>query len=271
MGVWMMGRTVLVLHVLTLGVLGSVSTAWAEEAERPTFVVRGGAYFASADTQVRLDATDGSVGTDIDFEDDLDLDDDETLLLLGFDWRFAQRHRLELEYFELNRGGFQTLQGTIDFGDETFPFETEVASFFNTDILRAGYTYSIIMDETKELALGIGFHITDLAMGIRDEEDSSEFSDVTAPLPVIGVEGAWGFAPKWSIYGRLQVFRLEVGGYEGSIDHLAVRLEHQTFRYIGFGLGYDFFELDVDIDDSEWRGFANYQFQGPTLYVRASF
>ncbi len=84
-------------------------------------------------------------------------------------------------------------------------------------------------------------------MGISDEEDSSEFSDVTAPLPVLGLSGSWEFAPKWSLYGRLQIFRLEVGDYDGSIDHLAIRLEHQTFRHVGFGLGYDFFELDIDI------------------------
>ena len=264
-------RPLLVAVAIAVCCFLSVSAALAQELERSRFNIRAGIYFASADTQIRLDATDGSSGTDIDFEDDLDLDDDETMMLLGADWRFAQRHRLELEYFRLDRGGLQTLRGTIDFGDETFPFETEVSSFFDTEILRAGYTYSFFMDETKELALGIGFHITDLAMGISDDEDSSEFSDVTAPLPVIGIEGGWEFAPKWSVYGRLQLFRLEVGDYDGSIDHLAVRLEHQTFRHIGFGLGYDYFELDIDIDNSDWRGFANYQFHGPTLYVKAVF
>ena len=266
-------RSRLLVGVLAVAVGCSLSMApsAAQEIERPKFNFRVGAYFASADTQIRLDATDGSVGTDIDFEDDLDLDDDEVMLLLGFDWRFAQRHRLELEYFQLDRGGFQTLRGNIDFGDETFPFETEVSSFFNTNILRVGYTYSFLLDETKELAVGVGFHVTDLAMGISDEEDSSEFSDVTAPLPVLGLSGGWEFAPKWSVYGRLQIFRLEVGDYDGSIDHLSIRLEHQTFRHVGFGLGYDFFELDIDIDDSDWRGFANYQFKGPTVYVKAVF
>lgn len=248
------------------------SPAWAaENFERPRFNFRLGAYFASADTEVRLDATDGSIGTVVDFEDDLDLDDDEVMALIGFDWRFAQMHRLELEYFELDRGGFQTLSGNIEYGDTLFPFESEVSSFFNTDIFRVGYSYSFFQDQTRELAVGVGFHITDLAAGISDEEDSSEFSDVTAPLPVLGIEGGWAFAPKWVLYGRLQIFRLEVGDFDGSIDHLAIRLEHQTFRHVGFGLGYDYFELDVDIDDSDWRGFANYQFDGPTVYVKATF
>lgn len=69
------------------------------------FSFRAGVYDISAHTRIRLDALGGLVGTTIDFEDDLSLEDQKATFYLSFAWRMSGRHFLEVEYFDLDRRG----------------------------------------------------------------------------------------------------------------------------------------------------------------------
>lgn len=40
---------------------------------------------------------------------------------------------------------------------------------------------------------------------------------------------------------------------------------------VGLGLALNWFKLDVDLDDSEWDGSANYEYWGPQIYVTVRF
>ena len=53
--------------------------AQAVEPLWPTFALSAGAFLAESDSTLRVDATELQVGTEVDFEGDLGLDEEETL------------------------------------------------------------------------------------------------------------------------------------------------------------------------------------------------
>ena len=76
---------------------------------------------------------------------------------------------------------------------------------------------------------------------------------------------------KWRALGRMQFFRLKVGDVDGQLNHFSLSIENKAFKHAGFGLGYDFFDMDVSINETRWKGFANFQFEGPMFYLTGSF
>ena len=245
---------------------------------RPLYV-RAGTYLLDSSTQARVDGREGNIGSRLDFEDDLNLDKRKPTLLAGVRWRFHDRHFLEIEYFDLKRYGQARIDTEIRFGDAVFPIGADVSSSFTTEVTRLGYSYRVVRRPEWGLALSAGIHVTRLRAlidGVTFDNGgtlrpTSELASVTAPLPVLGISGARRLGEKWMLAARGQWFFLEVDDVGGNITHAAAVLEHQTFRNVGFGFGFDWFDIDVDTTDDFWRGRADIRFKGPMVFIQATF
>src|SRR5215831_3033535 len=135
----------------------------ADSAWVAPFTIQLGAFQAKASTTVRLDSDRGGNGTTVNLESDLNLTDNKTLPDLEFLWRINPRHGVEGSYVRLNRSGTRTISGTINWGEISFPVNTEVNSTFDSDVWRVAYRYSPINDGAgNELALLLGAHYTTL-------------------------------------------------------------------------------------------------------------
>jgi hypothetical protein len=260
-------------------VLADISGELDTGTELQPLYVRVGTYLLDSSTQARVDGLGGNLGARLDFEDDLNLDKRKSALLAGARWRFHDRHFLEVEYFNLKRSGRSRIDTEIRFGNATFPVGADVSSSFTTEVTRLSYSYRIVRRPEWGLALGAGVHVTRLR-AIIDSVDfdnggtlspMQEIASVTAPLPVFGISGARRLGEKWALVARSQWFFLEVDDVGGNITHAAAFLEHRTSRNLGFGVGYDWFDIDVDTTDKFWRGRADVRFKGPMVFVQASF
>ena len=76
---------------------------------------------------------------------------------------------------------------------------------------------------------------------------------------------------KWFMYGRVQIFRLTYGDFSGSLDHASAKLEYGAFEHVGIGVGYDLFDLGLDVDRDRWNGDVSFRFSGPILYLKGKF
>ena len=240
------------------------------------FYLRLGSYFITSTTEIRVDALGGIIGTAIDLEDDLNLDQRKATPYFAFSWRMSGKHFLELEQFNLTRSGDQMLSAEIEFGDEVFQIGAIVNSFFDTKVTRLSYAYKIYDTERSIVALSAGIHRTELATGITElvgqfSANPAAVAEVTAPLPVIGAAAAWKFNEQWSVTGRAQFFRLTIAEYSGRLDHFAMHLDYDPFKYVGFGVGYDLFSINLDIEKKHWQGNVRYRFHGPMLYIKGHF
>ena len=244
------------------------------------FAVNVGSFFANLDTKVRLDATDGSLGTGIDFEQDLGLDDTQTRIMAGGYWRFFKRHRLDVSYFDLDRSGDSSSTVNISFGDEVFQADLPLTAFLDIEVFNLGYSYSILFDEKKELAVGLALSFQDLTAGLQGTVagqplEVSESSSVLAPLPTFTGRFSYAITPKWIVDTNIGYFTIEVdsGGDELSGDIIAgnAGVRWQLLKHFNLGLMYQFFVVDVNTKNETKQLTVEYDYFGPVLFAGWSF
>ena len=63
----------------------------------------------------------------------------------------------------------------------------------------------------------------------------------------------------------------EVDDVDGRIEHGTIHFEHDTFDRVGFGFGYDWFNVEVKASERLWTGRADVRFHGPMLFLKGSF
>jgi hypothetical protein len=230
----------------------------------------GGLYLESK-TSALLTTAGGGGGVGIDFEDILGLEDRSLTEIVGFMWRFAERWRLEFEYFRLNRQANRTLQWEIKWGGVTFPIGTNVDSTFNFYDARVGAGYSFYKTRDKELGAGLGLHVSGIKASIESGVTGSESGKVLAPLPTLNLYGNFALTDEWALRFRVDWLSLRYEEYGGSLTSTALDVLYQPFRHVGFGLGLRNYHLKADFANSDWHGRAEMHFTGPTAFVTASF
>lgn len=243
------------------------------------FTITGEAFYPHIDTQIRLDASDGSPGTTIDFEQNLNMSDTETLPAVGFSWRFAKKHQIVAYFFDLSRSGSAITTSEIRFGENVFQVDLPIASFFDAQVTSVGYSYSFIFDEKKELALSAGLSIQDISFGLLGTGNLGiieEESGLTAPLPAFGLTGGYAFTDKWVLKGGIGVFGFSLAlsdeeELSGEIINAQVAIRHNTFENFHFSLSYSYFDVSVEFSTDSRLNSLNYEYFGPALSVHWVF
>jgi len=243
------------------------------------FTVELHAMFPTLDTRVRVDASDQSPGNTISFEQNLGMSDTESLPALSLGWRFAKKHKLGLSFMRLDRSGSAITTSEIRIGDEVFTINLPISSFLDMQITSLQYNYSLILDERKELAFGLGLSIQDLSLGFLGTGTAGIVqvdSGITAPIPTFGLDGGYAFTDKW--LGRIGFgylsFDLALDSERqlgGDVLSGYVSLQHKTFERVRFGLSYQYFDVRINWNENNLYTSVGYEYQGPVLTVLAAF
>jgi len=252
--------------------------AWRDDPLGHRFVLGAGPFWARLDTQVRLDSSTGARGTLIDFESTLGMDENDLLpIMMGY-YRISKNHRITFEYFQLNRNGVAVSDAPIRFGDVIFPANLPLSSYFDVDVFALSYAYSLIHDDKKELAFNIGLQFQDIETGIAGTLAGviREDADVLAPLPTFGGTFDYAFNEKWVFTSLLGVFAIELdlgddSELVGEIVQFNAGVAYNAFKNVGFALQYNYFRVDVDVEDRDWMGLLKYEYRGPVLAVVVYF
>jgi hypothetical protein len=239
-----------------------------------------GAYFADVDSSYRGVKDDGKSTSSIDLEA-LGLDDDETQLYLQGRIRFSRRWRLDLTYFGTDRSASKGSNFNIDLPDGTIPVGVGTKTKFKTKVYAARVGYSFVRDERSEFGAGLGLYVADLDLGIKGTVAGaggpgagvtiSENADVTAPLPTISLFGSYAFSDKLSAEARAAYFTLDYDKYDGQMWDAMASLDYRAFQHVSFGVGYAYWDADLDVDESSKEERYDVEFKGPLVYIRAGF
>jgi len=230
-----------------------------------------GAFYADASTNATYNS-DLGVGTNVNFEDMLGLEDNSTVLLASFRWRFAEHWTLSAEYFNLPRDGQQVLKQDVTWGDTTFLAGSKAKSEFNIEDIRVMVDWSFFRRKDMEVGAGIGFHVMGLKGSIAGTGIDKEEADVLAPLPVLSLHGNFALTDRWAVAARVDWLSVNYDDYSGNLRATGLDVVYQPFRHIGFSFGYRSLSLDVDVDSgNDWTGSADVSFAGPAFQVYATF
>ena len=260
------------LGVMAAGLAAGQQAGWATHpALQDRWSIQLGLFSPNVDTRAWLNGSGGLVGTEISFEEDLGYADRKDMPAVLASVRLGERWKIEAEYLSLRRENAHSLSRTISWGDNTYALGTTVSSEFSSDIFRLSGTYSFIRDAGKEFGVALGLHTTDFRMTIAASGIGSETGDVVAPLPTLGVYGAYAFTPKWLLAGRIDVFSLDFEDYEGALTNVTIGVDYRFFRNVGLGAAYRYIDYDLSVTASSYNGGINYRFSGPMLYLVSSF
>ncbi len=243
------------------------ANVWLEQDRSSIHV---GAYFAGFDTKLRLSAGPTGSGTIVDAEADFGLDDSRTKLFFHADYRFRPKHRLDFAYYDLSRDGSNIIERDIEFGDVTFPAGATVDSKFDYRVAKLTYSYSLLQNQKVDLAVATGiytaffdFRSTDIETGATEGEDG------TAPVPVIGLRGAFLINSRWMANAYLEYFEIDNSDVDATYIDTTISLEYRIRERTGVGLAYNL--VNVDGEDKGSDDAADFDYDGLLLYVFYNF
>jgi hypothetical protein len=262
--------------------LGLVTLSAQAVGGNPTlsedYSLRLGAAFLGGETKVSSQLHGGNTADEIDF-DQLGIDGDETSIYAGGRWRFAERWRLDLEYFGTSHEGSGIATTDLDFGDVTIPAGLAAQARFDLDVYAVSVGWSFIKDANKELGVGLGIHIADMSaevagagfIGGTAVPFASESTSATAPLPNLRLYGGYAFNSDWAVEAGLGYFSLSYDKYDGQLLTATAAVEWRPYENFGIGAGYTYFDVDLEVDESNRTDNYNFRLNGPMLYLVTGF
>ena len=274
----------IVFYFIILIALVPFSTVFAADDDKSdltweTFHINLGYYIANLDSSFRLGGS--GLGVELDVEEFLGMDTNDTSFRIDAGYRFGQtrRHKMNFSWFGFHRDATTSIIQGITLPDGTpLPIGTTVNSIFEFDIIKLTYNYSLIFDDRINLYLGGGLYIMPLTVGLGPAGAERTEEDITAPLPVgsLGVDLA--LTPKWFLRQRIDLFYLDIGNYRGGIMDSSIALEYYAWKHVALGLALDGLRVFVEAEDEtdfpgieDFVGSVDFTYWGTQLYVKFYF
>ncbi len=247
------------------------------------FLLRAGLMYSNQDTQLRLDG-DNLLGVSVDLEDFFNLDEalDSVVQIMGR-WRFAERHRIGLEYYSFDRGAKSVLQQDW-VGDNIEASAGATAdTLLNIGIWDLSYTYSFLRESNYELSgtIGLFFMDVDIVVDLQGELEvggvpvssgrAAADARVAAPLPLIGLDYDYALTPRWLVGASFKYFTLRTGKIDGSIVRVSADTRYYLWNHVEIGAGLTVFDLDINADVGDFKGTVDWSFWGPQVFLGARF
>ena len=228
-----------------------------------------GAFITDRQSTTRLDSDNGS-GTEIDLEDDLGLESSTNVARLGGYVWLGKRHRLDGAYFNLNRDSTFPIKETIDFGDRTWVINTAINTESKLSIIKADYTYAVLVKDRGWLGLTGGLYIADTSLTLSQQTlGQRESEDVTAPLPVFGLRGDYAFNDRITLRGAAQWFGYDSTDFEGRLTDLYVGADYGFGKRMAVGLAYNKVSMNLGaIEDNGFDSRLDWGYDGFMLYFK---
>lgn len=244
-----------------------------------SFYISLGTFTVGSDTEIELDGEAGT-GSLVDLERTFG-DDDATRFRLDAWWRFAERHKVRALWFDSSADASRNIDEEIIWGDETFPIAADVTLDRDFSIYELAYEYSFLRRPTWELTGSIGLHYTQFDVTLSAElavdgapgetRTAADSARLDAPLPVVGFRGLWNPGGNFWIDASAQYFALSIDEYDGSLTDFRLAAIWQPKTWLGLGVGYNSFAVDVDVERSSFTGSLDWGYSGPQFFLSGSF
>jgi hypothetical protein len=223
-----------------------------------------GSWIASS-TSMRLDSELLGRGTELDFEDDLDLDGSSTIPSLAFDWQIAKRHKLGVRWQDLGRDSTSQALEEINWGDEVIPVNANITLSFDITQYFVDYAYFPWVKENWAAGFGLGVRVMEMSATLAWEEEDLEGSTEaqgTGPLPYLYFEYRRLFSDNWRFVAGLGWLQVKVEDIDGGQWVGRAGIEYLLGEHWGFGAAFNLATIDVD-----WKGLETPS--GESLYTGA--
>lgn len=248
-----------------------------------SWVFNLGGFLVATDIKASLNGQ-STTNPEVDFDETLGNTDDATRVRGDVLWRINPVHHLRFSYFNNSIDRTKLIDRDFAWGDYVFKANGQVDSRQDMKVYELAYEYAFMKQPTYEVSAILGLHYTDIAMEISGNatvtlpdgststaERRVASNTIAAPLPVIGLRGAWVVSPQWLLEASGQFFRLNYDGIDGSWSDLRASATWMFNRNFGLGLGYNRFSMNVDASKNNFNGELKSGYSGLTAYLTGTF
>ena len=246
------------------------------------FSLHLGVFLSDISSDLRFGS---GIGVDVNVEDLLGMESSVSVFRVDGSWRFTQnlRHRMGFSWYALRRkANKQVLQDfTIEHLDGsvlTIPDGIQVDSYFDLDIYKLAYSYSLFQNDRFDLALSFGLFVMPIEFGFKATGAVTERvnESITAPLPVAGFRGDFALTPEWFLRLGTEIFYLEIEQFKGSIYNGSGAVEYKPWEHVGVGLGVETMQINIEADGADYpgidfKGNIEFTYFGLQLYTKIFF
>jgi hypothetical protein len=241
-----------------------------------TFTASLGAMRSSDSFRIEANAP-GDPGSDIDFGDSLGVDNRSTFFNGQLRWKLGHSKRLSLwgQYFSNDATGGASLTEDLEWDGGTFLAGTYAEAGVKLAVTRIFMSYSFVKNDRSDFGAGLGIHNLDISSYIEGQVLAQGGSTAVLRKQVSASQilpniGAWyDFAPsqRWLLHGRVDWISANIGDYDGTLWNATAGINFQAWRHVGFDLSWQYFNLNVNVDKTDWNGGADMTYSGPVLSV----
>ncbi len=209
------------------------------------------------------------------------VDESNTLLDVQFRWNFGSERQWSLwgQYFKNKASGDSTLKEDVEWQDVVFREGTFVGAGVSFEVIRVLAGRSFIKNNKTDFGAGIGLHNLSIDAYIEGEilinDGDTGFhrgeTDTSAPLPNLGAWYTYSPASKWLLHTRVDWISANIGDYDGTLWNVSAGVGYQLSRHFGLDLSYEYFNLDLGVESSDWRGGAEMTYSGPVISLTSNW
>lgn len=269
-------------HLLPLaGLALLISQAGSAESLHPWLDRRVAISVGAVDFDVDATIAKWTEGEDIDYVNlaRLGVPESDTDLWARVSARLGERWHVGVDYFTIDVAGGRAVNFDFEFGDLVVPVGASVDASLDVDFYVLSMRYAFYRSDRVELGAGVGVHGVDLEydmfaearIGSALRELGEEDDDFLAPLPNAALYATYAFSPR--LLGQVQTgwISLSYDDYDGELLALHAQLAYLLTRRTSLGLGYTYFDFDVERDRGTRREYYDLDLQGPRVFFSVAF
>jgi len=260
--------------VVLLAFLAScpVAATAAEGASEERASVSLGLFITDRETNTRIDAESGDPGSDVDLEKDLGLDSSDAVFRLDGYFKFNDRHRIDVSWFDLSRSSSKQIDRDIEWNDAVYPINTTIGSVFDLDIYKVAYTWSFYRRDKGFIGASAGLYIADFATTLDAPAiGQRQVGDGTAPLPVFGLRGEYRFTDRWTFRASGEFFVFEYDNWDGSLSDLYAGIDYRITEHFSAGVAVNSVTFDIGVAENNFNGNVDWGYVGGLLFLKLGF
>lgn len=269
------------IRLVLLGMLLNLGVASADDWERHPLLedrwrISVGGFFQTATSRILVSGTEVPISLPrVDLEEVLGLSKHDARVSGQVHWRFGDKWSLALQYVDRKGSASAELEEDLYWKGATVPAGLTTAGGVSSKSFRVFMGRKLSEGQNHEFGAGLGIHWLKLGAFIEGEFYLSDQYlglerrnvSAAAPLPNVGAWYAYAWNNRWAANIRVDYFSASFKKYSGQFTNAGAGLVFQAWRNVAFGVEYNFFRLDVDIDSGDWLGSADFTRDGPFAHL----
>jgi hypothetical protein len=239
---------------------------------KPHVFISAMATYAKLHSQVSFEHSSNLFRAQIDLEDHLGLESTQWFFSYSLIYRITPSSGVFSMYYGLHRANQTTLEEDVVFEGDTLKAGTLISPYFNTNVFSLGYLLSILKEEKAFLGVYFNVYVMKINTGISSEVfEFDEKVDFFAPLPNFGLAMAFELQPWLNFSGNIGLFFANIEGYTGAIHDISASLSFSPTPWLGLNVGFNVFDVLLEIPDDDFKTIIEYNFSGPSLGLTLRF